>query len=78
MALINGYNASGKLFDVVGEDGDVLGSFDTSSEAIDCARAAPWWAGLVNIRRDRALNALQHARTLELKRLDRLAFDYAC
>lgn len=78
MALISGINPSGKLFDVVDEDGDVLGSFDTSSEACDCARAAPWWAGQVNIRRDRALDALQHTRIQELKRLDRLAFDYAC
>jgi hypothetical protein len=77
MALISGINKSGKMFDVVDEDGDVLGSFDEIGDAIDCGRAAPWWAGSVNIRRDRSLNATQHARHQELKRLARRAFDYA-
>lgn len=77
MALINGNNANGKLFDVLDEAGDVLGSFDAIGDAIACGHAAPWWAGSINIRRDRALNEIQHARHQELKRLDRLAFDYA-
>lgn len=77
MALINGDNQSGKMFDVVDEDGDVLGSFDEIGRAIACGRTAPWWAGSVNIRRDHSLNAAHHARQQELKRLARLEFDYA-
>lgn len=77
MALINGDNQSGKMFDVVDEDGDVLGSFDEIGCAIACGRTAPWWAGSVSIRRDRSLNAARHARQQELKRLARLEFDYA-
>ncbi len=77
MALINGDNKRGKMFDVVDEDGDVLGSFDEIGDAIDCGKAAPWWAGCVNIRRDRSLNAMRHARHKELKRLVRVEFDYA-
>ena len=77
MALINGHNKSGKMYDVVDEDGDVLGSFDEIVDAVDCGRAAPWWAGCVNIRRDSSLNAMQHVRDQELKRLARMAFDYA-
>lgn len=77
MALINGNNQSGKLFDVVDEDGDVLGSFDEIDCAIDCGRTAPWWAGSVNIRRDRSLNSIRHSRHQELKRLARVEFDHA-
>jgi hypothetical protein len=77
MALINGNNKSGKMFDVVDEDGDVLGSFDEIGDAIECGHAAPWWTGSVNIRRDRAFHALLHTRNQELQRLARLAFDYA-
>jgi hypothetical protein len=77
MALINGDNRSGKMFDVVDEDGDLLGSFDEIGDAIDCGQAAPWWAGCVKIRRDHSLDAIRHARHKELKRLARLEFDYA-
>lgn len=68
MALINGDNQSGKMFDVVDEDGDVLGSFDDIGCAIDYGRTAPWWAGSVNIRRDRSLNAARHVSTCPASR----------
>lgn len=76
MALINGNNASGKLFDVVDEDGGVLGSFDHISDAADCGKAAPWYAGKVNIRRDITINAQNHARTMSLKAEARAAMDF--
>lgn len=76
MALINGTNQSGKLFDVVDEDGVVLGSFDFISEAVECGRAAPWYAGKVNIRRDSKINMQNHARTMALKAEARAAMDF--
>ena len=77
MALITGTNPSGKMFDVVDEDGDVLGSFDEIGDAVSCGRAAPWWAGQVNIRRDGRLYAEQHARHKAIAHQNRLAFEYA-
>lgn len=77
MAIITGTNPSGKMFDVVDEDGDVLGSFDHIDDAVACGRAAPWWAGLVNIRRDAAMRARQHAANMAAQRERILAFEYA-
>lgn len=76
MALINGNNASNKLFDVVDGDGDVLASFDTIREAVECGRAAPWYAGTVDIRRDITINARQHAVTMKLQADARAAMDF--
>lgn len=50
--MFNGQNASGKEFDVIDEDGDILGSFEFHADAVACGRAAPWYAGECNIRRD--------------------------
>jgi hypothetical protein len=77
MALINGNNASGKLFDVVDEDGDVLGSFDHISDATECGRAAPWHAGNVNIRRDLSIANRISKAAQEHQRRVRLEMEYA-
>jgi hypothetical protein len=50
--MFNGHNESGKEFDVIDEDGDVLGSFLDVDDAVKCARAAPWYAGNIRVRRD--------------------------
>ena len=50
--MFHGNNTSGKEFDVIDEDGDVLGSFDLVGDAQACAKSAPWYAGAVRIRRD--------------------------
>ena len=74
--MINGTNASGKLFDVVDEDGKVLGSFDHISDAVACGQAAPWYAGKVNICRDRTITAATHSRTMSLAAANRAAMDF--
>lgn len=74
--MFNGTNNSGKLYDVVNEDGEVLGSFDEIADAVECGRAAPWHAGEVKIRRDVTINARSHARTMVLKAQDRAAMDF--
>lgn len=76
MALINGNNKSGKLFDVVGDDGDVLGSFDAVSDAIECGHSAPWYMGKVNIRRDVDINRSNHVRTMKLNAAARAEMDF--
>ena len=50
--MFNGTNDSGKEFDVLDEEGVLLGSFEAHGDAIACARHAPWYAGKVGIRRD--------------------------
>lgn len=76
MALINGNNESGKLFDVVDEDGQVLGSFDHIDDAATCGRAAPWYSGRVNIRRDIKINSANHARAMAIKAEVRATMDF--
>lgn len=50
--MFNGQNVGGKEFEVIDEDGDVLGSFAECWEAVECGKRAPWYVGKVNIRRD--------------------------
>jgi hypothetical protein len=75
--MFNGTNPSGKLFDVVDEDGAVLGSFDEIGDAVTCGRAAPWWHGQVNIRRDAGILARRHAANQAYMARRRLELDYA-
>lgn len=77
MALVNGNNASGKKFDVVDEDGEVLGSFDDMGDAFACGKAAPWFAGAVNIRRDVGIHQRSHLKNQEVRRLNRSLFEFA-
>lgn len=74
--MINGTNTSGKKFDVVDEDGEVLGSFDDMADALACGKAAPWFAGQVTIRRDSAVHHSDHQRNQEILRANRLAFPF--
>jgi hypothetical protein len=57
--VFNGPNESEKEFEVIDEEGDVLGSFDDRDDALRCGRAAPWFAGNVRIRRDLRFNIVQ-------------------
>ena len=50
--MFNGTNDSGKEFDVLDEEGVLLGTFEAHGDATACARSAPWYAGRVGIRRD--------------------------
>lgn len=63
----NGNNASGMLFDVVDEDGDVIGSFDDIGEAVSCGRSAPWYHGACDIRRDAVIVAEMHASSMRAR-----------
>lgn len=76
--MFTGNNTSGKEFDTIDEDGDVLGSFDNIGDALACAKAAPWWAGKAQIRRDRATVARRHAETMRLRAEARTAFLAFC
>ncbi|CAG9236891.1 hypothetical protein PSP6_700001 [Paraburkholderia tropica] len=55
--MFNGHNKSNWEYDVIDEDGDVLGSFDYAQDATRCATSAPWYAGEVRIRRDHKARA---------------------
>ncbi len=74
-------NASGKAFDVIDEDHDVLGSFDDIADAAACAKSAPWWSGEVRIRRCCGIVARHHAQELRYRAEAEAAFQafcYAC
>ena len=64
----NGNNASGMLFDVIDEDGDVIGSFDDINQAVSCGRSAPWYCGVCDIRRDVGIVASMHASSMQARR----------
>ncbi len=59
--MYSGKNDSGKQFDVVNEDHEVIGSFDTVSEAVACGKSAHWSEGQCNIRRDITITSRLHA-----------------
>lgn len=75
--MFNGKNSSGKQFDVVNEENEVIGSFDTVGEAVACAKSAHWLNGVCNIRRDREITKSMHASTMQAKKLRMAAF-YDC
>ena len=58
--MFNGTNPSGKLFDVINEDNEVIGSFDDRSDMIACALSAHWSQGECTVRRDQAISDAQH------------------
>jgi hypothetical protein len=79
--MFTGTNPSGLEFDVIDEDGDVLGSFANFSDACACAKAAPWWHGQTRLRRDRATLERRHAAELKYRADAEAAFQafcYAC
>ena len=51
--MFHGENNSGKEFDVIDEDGELLGSFNHHGDAVKCLRAAPWFAGECRVRVDK-------------------------
>lgn len=62
--MFNGQNNSGKQFDVINEENEVIGSFDDVADAVACGNAAHWSNGKCNIRRDRSITAARHASTM--------------
>lgn len=76
--MFTGNNPSQKEFDVIDEDGDVLGSFNEVSDALACAKSAPWWHGTIRIRRDRDIVARRHAVAMRDKAEREAAFRRFC
>ena len=72
--MFNGPNNSGKQFDVINEENEVIGSFDDVAEAVACGNAAHWSHGKCNIRRDRTITAASHASSMAAQKARMAAF----
>ncbi len=59
--MFSGKNESGKMFEVINEEREVLGAFDELSDAVACGKAAHWTDGVIDIRRDSELYARYYA-----------------
>jgi hypothetical protein len=61
--MFAGINDSGKEFDVIDEEREVIGSFDDREEASSFASSAPWYFGACNIRHDKSRRPVGRYRT---------------
>lgn len=72
--MFNGQNSSGKQFDVINEDNEVIGSFDDVAQAVSCGNYAHWSHGKCNIRRDRTIAAALHTSSMAAQKLRMATF----
>lgn len=66
--MFTGKNESGKMFDVINEEKEVIGSFDEIRDAIACVKSAPWYEGDCDIRRSADLREAAHASCMRAQK----------
>ena len=61
--MFSGKNESGKMFEVINEEREVIGAFDELAGAVACGKAAHWVEGNIDIRRDAEKHASHYAES---------------